>query len=367
MKNNNDYILIFMFIILFLSCSKEEVIQEMEIPSYNLQVLAEPINSGTISPANGLFKENQNITLVATPKEFYEFKYWSEWNDDTTNPLEIVVKSNVELTAVFNKVDDDEDGVFDENDKCKNTSTGDSVDINGCSVQQKLDDDNDGVINGMDYCSDTPTNTKVNEKGCTIIEDIDGNEYGTIKIGNQVWMSENLKTSKYKDGTNILHITDKKVWADTDKAAYSHYDNDLSLANNYGNLYNWRAANNNICPEGWDIPTKEEWDVLIKYVGGYEIAGEKLKEKGTSHWFSPNEYFATNEYGFSAFGNGKRYGLNIKLQSDSYKRGGYFWTSAEDKTTINNAYAYVIGHHLKSIKQLSFNKNDGHGIRCIKE
>ena len=366
MKKADHFISYSLLVFGFFSCSKNEPIPEQEVPIYNLNVLIEPLNSGTISPSNGTFKELQNISLMATPNDFYEFKSWSGWNDETTNPLEFIIKNNVEITAVFSKIDDDEDGVLDTEDKCRNTIKGNSVDSNGCSIEQNKDDDNDGVMNGMDYCNNTPANTRVDKKGCTTIFDIDGNEYGTITIGTQKWMSENLKTTRYNNGVSIPEVTDDTQWRETNDGAYSYYDNNIVNNTDYGKMYNWIAASKNICPENWHVPSQDEWNTLIAFAGGATISGGKLKETGISYWFTPNEDNATDEFGFSARGNGARFAASTTFQSDGYKRAGSFWSSNEDATDTEMAIAYIMSFTNTNTNQRSRNKNDGYGIRCIK-
>jgi uncharacterized protein (TIGR02145 family) len=146
------------------------------------------------------------------------------------------------------------------------------------------------------------------------VTDYDGNTYHTIRIGNQVWMAENMKTTKYSNGTEIPLVNTSGAWATltaTDKA-YCWYNDDLSDKETYGALYNWAAAMNGeassdfnpsgvqgICSTGWHLPSSSEWSTLIAYLGGTSIAGGKLKETGTAHWSSPNTG-ANNESGFTA-------------------------------------------------------------------
>lgn len=139
------------------------------------------------------------------------------------------------------------------------------------------------------------------------VTDIDGNTYKTLQIiskgehkGSQTWMAENLKTTKFNDGSAIpLEIGS---WTDLSTPAYCWYNN---TDNTYGALYNWYAVNTEIlCPVGWHVPTHEEWEILFSYFGGYTEAGGKLKESGTSHWKSPNT--GTNESGFTALPGGVR-------------------------------------------------------------
>jgi uncharacterized protein (TIGR02145 family) len=139
------------------------------------------------------------------------------------------------------------------------------------------------------------------------VKDIDGNVYKTITIGTQVWMAENLRTTKLDDGKIVPLVTDDKIWAGLNTPAYCWYTNNApENKNKYGALYNWyTVSTNKLCPRGWHVPTDAEWKTLITNLGGESVAGGKLKEKGTSHWQSPNAG-ATNETGFTALPSGER-------------------------------------------------------------
>jgi uncharacterized protein (TIGR02145 family) len=131
------------------------------------------------------------------------------------------------------------------------------------------------------------------------VTDYDGNLYNTVRIGTQVWMSENLKTTKYRDGTVIPNITTSE-WGSLTNGAYRWLDNNIANKNIYGALYNSFTVvdNRNLCPAGWHVPTLAEFNTLFTYLGGESVAGGKLKEAGTTHWVTPNTG-ATNESGFT--------------------------------------------------------------------
>jgi uncharacterized protein (TIGR02145 family) len=139
------------------------------------------------------------------------------------------------------------------------------------------------------------------------VTDIDGNAYNTIIIGTQVWMKENLKTINYNDNSSIPLVTGNSEWNKLSTPAYCYYNNDENkYKSTYGTLYNWYCVNTGkLCPTGWHVPTDSEWTTLSKYLGGESVAGGKLKEKGTSHWNSPNTG-ADNSSGFTALPGGHR-------------------------------------------------------------
>lgn len=159
----------------------------------------------------------------------------------------------------------------------------------------------------------------------TYLVEVDGNIYTSVTIGTQVWMVENLKTTKYNDGTSIPNVTDQTTWANLTTPAYCWFNNSISNKEPYGALYNSFAVNTGkLCPVGWHVSTHEEWNTLSNYLGGAEVAGGKLKSAGTSYWASPNTG-ATNEVGFNALGSGYR-GTDGPFLNQ--KKHGSWWTSS---------------------------------------
>jgi len=139
------------------------------------------------------------------------------------------------------------------------------------------------------------------------LKDIEGNVYPTVNIGTQVWMAENLKTTKYNDGMAMPLVSDNNAWEALKTPGYCWYNNDAAAnKNRFGALYNWYTVNTKkLCPAGWHVPNDKEWTTLRTYLGGEEIAGGKLKETGTTHWTSPNTD-ATNQTEFTALPGGGR-------------------------------------------------------------
>jgi uncharacterized protein (TIGR02145 family) len=163
----------------------------------------------------------------------------------------------------------------------------------------------------------------------TTVTDIDGNVYRTVTIGNQVWMAEDLKTTRYRNGDLIgttrpatLDIsgesTPKYQWA---------YAGDESNVATYGRLYTWYAATDSrkVCPAGWHVPSDAEWNTLIDCLGGEEAAQGKLKEADTVHWHSPNTD-ATNESGFTALPSGNRFNKEFFMSLGDFT---HWWTATE--------------------------------------
>ena len=203
-----------------------------------------------------------------------------------------------------------------------------------------------------------------------VVKDIDNNKYDIITIGTQTWMAENLKTTRYNDGTLIPLITDNTPWgnASTNKSpGYCWYNNESSNLISYGALYNWYAintttnGNKNVCPTGWHVPTDGEWTTLTTYLGGETVAGGKMKEAGLAHWNTPNEG-ATNESGFAGLPGGLR---NFFGTFDNIGFYGYWWSSSEFSTT-NARYRYL-GNNFGNVIKAYNNKGRGLSVRCLRD
>jgi uncharacterized protein (TIGR02145 family) len=200
------------------------------------------------------------------------------------------------------------------------------------------------------------------------VTDKDGNHYNAVRIGNQLWMVENLKTTKYSDGTAIPNITDGTTWAATTSPAYCWYDNDASTyKDTYGGLYNrYAVMTGKLCPIGWHVPTNEDWTTLGTYLGGNAVAGGKLKEAGTAHWLSPN-VGATNESGFTGLPTGYRYdgdGTFHNINVD--KNHSDMWSS----TLVSECCAYyrtLYSHLAELIVRTDGQWKSGLNVRCLKD
>jgi len=194
-----------------------------------------------------------------------------------------------------------------------------------------------------------------------IISDIDGNAYLVVKIVNMVWMAENLKVTHYRNGDVIPIETDNTAWSSLTTGAYCNYDNDINNATTFGHLYNWYAATDsrNIAPTGWHVPTDVEWQTLINYLGGNDIAGGKMKETGLTYWESPNTG-ATNISGFSALPGGSRYGNGIYGQI-----GTYGWWGSVTESNINEIWTWGLCYDYSSVSRWSGGKRYGFSIRCV--
>ena len=195
-----------------------------------------------------------------------------------------------------------------------------------------------------------------------VMTDIDGNVYQTIIIGTQVWMAENLKVSHYRNGDNIPTGHSSSYWSNLSTGAYAVYNNDVINADTYGYLYNWYAVDDsrNIAPEGWHVPTDDEWQILVDYLGGSSVAGGKMKETGTEHWNSPNTG-ATNESGFTALPGGYR-GLNGSYYGMGF---GCFWSSTEGSSY--HAWSRRLSYGNSEVYRNYDGKHAGFSVRCLRD
>ena len=207
------------------------------------------------------------------------------------------------------------------------------------------------------------------------IKDIEGNLYKTITIGTQQWMAENLKVSKYSDGTtipNITNITDDTEWYKNATGAWAYYNNDAANNAKYGKLYNWYAVsktsngNKNVCPTGWHVPTDTEWTVLTDYLGGESVAGGKLKEVGTTNWNSPNTS-STNTSLFTGLPGGYRHNSGSYNFIGSY---GNWWGSMEcgtEEGSTDYAWGRNLYYNGGDADSDDGSKRDGFSVRCLRD
>lgn len=219
-------------------------------------------------------------------------------------------------------------------------------------------------------CSDDSTSSDNGRMETGTVTDIDGNVYQTVKIGDQWWMAENLKVTRYSNGDVIPNVTNDDEWKNLNTGAYCVYDNDDSKIATYGLLYNWYAVNDssNIAPEGWHVPTDAEWKELEMYLGmnqiqtdstGYRGTDQGMKLKSTSNW--NNNGNGTNESGFSALPGG--YHNHYYGPFDDIGIYGYWWSLTEFNS--DNAWYRVLGWRDSAVGRVENNKRNGFSVRCV--
>ena len=226
--------------------------------------------------------------------------------------------------------------------------------------------------------------TPTGQVGSTVT-DIDGNVYNTITIGTQVWMVENLKTTKYRDGSPIPNVTDDKTWESLTTGAYCNYNNDENNSTAYGRLYNWYAVNDsrNIAPTGWHVPTDAEWTTLENYLiaNGYNYDGTTSENKiakslaTSTGWNSSTNKGAVgntdypeyrNKSGFSALPSGLR---DHRGEYDEIGKYCIWWSSTSNTQDVMYRtmcygdwrlhWNYQNDHHIESL--------GGFSVRCLKD
>jgi uncharacterized protein (TIGR02145 family) len=197
------------------------------------------------------------------------------------------------------------------------------------------------------------------------VTDIDGNTYATIEIGRQVWMAENLRTTRYRNGDTIP--TDRDVvWNEAEirlTGAWCHYRNSPEYEMPYGKLYNWYALadRRGICPQGWHVPINAEWNTLINHLGGEDVAGGKLKSK--TLWEVSKEG-GTNTSGFSGLPGGSR----SDAIGDYYSLGYIgFWWSASEVGANDDAWYRYLDNQGAGVGEDGDTKMRGFCLRCVRD
>jgi uncharacterized protein (TIGR02145 family) len=218
------------------------------------------------------------------------------------------------------------------------------------------------------------TNCGGNESETTISDDLQAKpseikaekkteQFKTVHIGDQVWMAKNLNVDHYRNGDPIPEVKDLVEWKRLTTGAWCYYDNDPANGEIYGKLYNWYTVNDprGLAPEGWHVSTDEEWQTLVDYLGGEDVAGGKMKGKGIKHWESPNEG-ATNESGFTALPGG------FRSDDGNFIYIGYFasfWSSTDCLGYV--AWSRNLFSNYSGIARLDSNERNGFSVRCLRD
>jgi len=233
-------------------------------------------------------------------------------------------------------------------------------------------------IMGTAYGEEKQFTTKPKPETGSFTDTRDGNEYQWVKIGSQVWMAENLKATKYNDGTAIPNVTDASVWENFTTGAYCNYDNLESNGETYGKLYNWYAVNTGkLAPEGWHVPTDEEWTILENYLiaNGYNYDGTKEYNKVAKSLASKTNWKSSKNEGTP--GNAPEYNNSTDFTA---LPGGYrfqwgafhlmeveckWWSfTAYDQ---NNAYKRGLSYSSNYLIFYPEKKVSGMSVRCVRD
>jgi len=211
--------------------------------------------------------------------------------------------------------------------------------------------------------------------------DIENNSYNTITIGNQTWMAENLKVTRYNDNITIPNETSDTAWIALTIGAFCNYNNtsNADTINTYGRLYNWFAINTGkLCPMGWHVPNDSEWTTLQNYLiaNGYNYDGTKTDDKTAKSLASTTGWNLTsstgtighnpslnNRSGFSSLPGGNRdnSGAFVNIGSSAY-----FWSSTEIAVGIIGNY-WSLFYDSSSLSNFGTREFSGLSVRCIKD
>jgi len=203
---------------------------------------------------------------------------------------------------------------------------------------------------------------KSSNTGSTVT-DIDGNVYSTVQIGDQLWMAENLKTTTYSNGTPINLVENDTDWENLTTGAYCWYDNDQAqYAETYGALYNWYAVNTgNLCPDGWHVPTDEEWTALENYIASDGHSGTEGEALKAIYGWDDNGN-GTDDYGFTGLPGGFRYGNGTFYPID---KDGYWWSSTEYDAF--SAWTRYLDYDSGCVTRHNYDKTYGLSVRCLRD
>ncbi len=321
-----------------------------EPTTYNLHLEANPENAGTVSGA-GEYQEGEDVTIEATANAGWDFIEWTGDTDFVDDPYSHVATvtmptDDVELTANFQQ-EDDSDIIY-----------------------------GDGVT------------------------DIDGNEYVTVIIGEQEWMAENLRVTRYNNEDDIPTGLNDEDWGDTTEGAYAIFDHNHEDADGinspeemvdaYGKLYNWYAVDDDrgLCPEGWGVPSDDDWTALVNFImdeydyhnepwihdiNGVANALKSCRQVDSPlggdcdtsehpRWDSHITHYGFDEFGFSALPGGFRW---IDGSFASVWVRGSWWSSTEHSSS--NAWCQTMLPGSGSVSRFDNSKSGGFSLRCVRD
>jgi uncharacterized protein (TIGR02145 family) len=208
-------------------------------------------------------------------------------------------------------------------------------------------------------CSDNDDTANTGWSCGDSITDVDGNTYTTTNINGQCWTAQNLDVSKYNDNTPISNITDQTQWVDATEGAWAYYNNDAAVGALHGKLYNWYTVETGkLCPEGWHIPSSNEWNTLVNALGGSAQAAQSMKS--LDGWNNSPEN-ATNSSGLSVIASGNRDVFSGFL---GLGENVWFYTSTEDSNDPDKASWLKVTSNSNTDQGIT-SKNDGLPCRCV--
>lgn len=194
------------------------------------------------------------------------------------------------------------------------------------------------------------------------VNDIDGNAYGTVKIGNRVWMSGNLRVTRYRNGDPIPEVQEGASWAAQTAGARCAYDNNAENAKTFGLLYNWHAVNDprGLAPQGWHVASDREWSELTEALGGEQEAGKALK--ATGKWDSSTGD-SEKRSGFDALPSGARRDSDgVFVLLGQFAR---FWSATP--SSPGKAWGRAMEYYDSALRKGEVGPRNGFAVRCIKD
>jgi uncharacterized protein (TIGR02145 family) len=207
--------------------------------------------------------------------------------------------------------------------------------------------------------------------------DADSNHYAVVQAGSQLWMQENLKTTRYRDGSNIPNVPDSATWGNLTTGAYCDYHNLPAEGEYYGHLYNYYAVadSRNMCPIGWHVPSHSEWNIMEKFLdnsvdtlalgGTGTVIGRILKEGCDTRWEYLDSTYGLNSAGFTALCANYRTASGSWSQAPDDNHDDCFWTATSYNT--NSAWFRSLRWCYSDIYTLFPMKKAGYSVRCIKD
>ena len=192
------------------------------------------------------------------------------------------------------------------------------------------------------------------------VTDYSGNTYPTVSIGSQIWMAENLRVTRYNDGAP-MQIINGMIIVNIGATGTLRYPNDqTSNFQDYGGLYNFHCVETGkLCPIGWRVPNNGDWQLLIDFLGGTQVAGLSVKETGFTHWFPNNQ--GCNDSGFTARGAGRWHETG---SAQDFKSLAYLWSSTP--AAVNPLFTAVLSSASSMDLFAASSKLRGMSVRCVK-
>ena len=380
---------------------------------YELVLFTDPLDGGSVT-GEGEYEEGTEVSITAIPNQGWEFAGWTGDTDnvddvDSGQTTVTMPADNISLTANFQEevvptlfslhleVHPEGagavlgEGEYEEGELVNVTATANQgwEFVNWTGDTQHLNDANSAeaiVTMPADNILLTAVFQQSEDPEPGTVTDIDGNVYQTVIIGNQEWMAENLRVTRYNNEDEIPTGLSNTEWSNTTSGAYAIYNNDDNILEAYGKLYNWYAVDDSrgLCPEGWSVPSDADWTALVNYVVSQGFpnsnvtngAGNALKScRQVGHpdggdcdtsehprWNSHGTHSGFDEFGFSALPGGGRWSGGSFYDVGG---GGIWWSATEGSGT--SAWYRGMFSSIGDVYRGNYGKRDGFSLRCFRD